>query len=60
MSPAGFEPVIRKSKRPQTHALDRWATETGDVLRTDSNILTKFTILAFGKKQIYLYHFEDK
>jgi len=26
MSPAGFEPAIPASKRPQTHALDRAAT----------------------------------
>ena len=29
MHPAGFEPVIPKSKRPQTHALAHAATETG-------------------------------
>jgi len=27
MSPAGFEPAIPTSERPQTHALDRAATE---------------------------------
>ena len=29
MSPAGFEPAILASERPQTHALDRAATEIG-------------------------------
>jgi hypothetical protein len=29
MPPAGFEPVIPASKRPQTHALDRTATGIG-------------------------------
>ena len=30
--PAGFEPAIPASKRPQTHALDRAATRTGILL----------------------------
>ena len=30
MSPAGFEPAIPASERPQTHALDRAATAIGD------------------------------
>jgi hypothetical protein len=29
MPPAGFEPTIPASKRPQTHALDRKATGIG-------------------------------
>jgi hypothetical protein len=29
MLPAGFEPTIPKSERPQTQALDRAATEIG-------------------------------
>jgi len=29
MPPAGFEPTISAGERPQTHALDRAATETG-------------------------------
>jgi hypothetical protein len=29
MPPAGFEPTIPVSERPQTHALDRAATEIG-------------------------------
>ena len=28
MTPKGFEPAIPASERPQTHALDRAATET--------------------------------
>jgi hypothetical protein len=31
MPPAGFEPSIPASERPQTHALDHVATETGHV-----------------------------
>ena len=31
-SPAGFEPEIPASERPQTHDLDRKATSTGDML----------------------------
>jgi len=29
MSPAGFEPAVPVSERPQTHALDRAATGVG-------------------------------
>jgi hypothetical protein len=32
MSPAGFEPVIPASERPQTHNLDRAATGIGNIL----------------------------
>ena len=35
MPPVGFEPTISPCDRPQTHALDRAATATGN---TDSNI----------------------
>ena len=31
MPPAGFEPTISADERPQTHALDRAATGTGDL-----------------------------
>ena len=30
MSPAGFEPTISAGERPQTYALDRAATGTGN------------------------------
>jgi len=30
MHPAGFEPTIAASKRPQTHALDRAAAGMGE------------------------------
>ena len=30
MPPVGFEPTILAGERPQTHALDRTATRTGD------------------------------
>jgi len=30
MPPVGFEPTISAGKRPQTYALDRAATRTGD------------------------------
>ena len=32
MTPAGFEPTIPASDRPQTHALDRAATGMGQLL----------------------------
>ena len=31
MSPAGFEPAFQAGERPQTHALDRAATEIGSL-----------------------------
>ena len=32
MPPVGFEPTISAGERPQTYALDRAATGTGDVV----------------------------
>ena len=31
MPPVGYEPTVSVGERPQTHALDRAATGTGDV-----------------------------
>jgi len=50
MPPAGFEPAIPASKRPQTHALDRAATGTGHPVVTnlhkqEVSITTIFVIL---------------
>jgi len=33
MPPVGFEPTIPAGERPQTYALDRGATGTGDVFK---------------------------
>jgi hypothetical protein len=39
MTPAGFEPTVPASERPQTHALDHAATEIGEtVLTRDENV----------------------
>ena len=35
MPPAGFEPAIPASERPQTHALDRTATGIGPAFFSD-------------------------
>ena len=40
MPPAGFEPAIPASERPQTHALDRVATGIGSRLQ----LLLLFTV----------------
>ena len=32
MAPVGFEPTITAGERPQTYALDRVATGTGNIL----------------------------
>ena len=42
MPPAGLEPKIPASERPQTHALHRAATGTGEVLLY--NIVIKSTL----------------
>jgi hypothetical protein len=39
MSPVGFEHTILGSERPQTHALDRTATEIGNDLYSSPNII---------------------
>ena len=38
MPPVGFEPTISAGERPQTYALDRAATGTGDKNRLDALI----------------------
>jgi hypothetical protein len=42
MPPAGFEPTIPASERPQRHTFDRAATGTG----TDGKYLNKFSVSA--------------
>jgi len=37
MPPAGIKPIIPGSERPQTHALDRAATGTGNVSGTSKH-----------------------
>jgi hypothetical protein len=41
MAPAGFEPEILASERPQTHALDRTATGTCFILHYECMIDVK-------------------
>jgi hypothetical protein len=38
MPPAGFEPAITATQRPQAHVLDRAATGIGIILRTIGKI----------------------
>jgi hypothetical protein len=45
MPPAGFEPAIPTSERPQTHALDRAATGTGTPTDYRPQILLKLPVL---------------
>jgi len=45
MLPAGFEPAIPASERPETHALDRAATEIGQMMEcytTDRDVRWAF------------------
>jgi hypothetical protein len=47
MHTAGFEPAILATKRPQTYALERAATETGDCNYSVSiNTTSLFTVKA--------------
>ena len=41
MSPAGFEPTIPASEKPQTHALDREAAGIGIIWFTKYYVTTK-------------------
>ena len=43
MSPAGFEPAIPESERPQTHALDRTASGTGHLYQITNVIIETLT-----------------
>ena len=40
MSPVGFEPTISEGERPQTYALDRATTGTGNICKVDSQKVT--------------------
>jgi hypothetical protein len=46
MFPAGFEPTIPASERPQTHALDRAATGIGSVQDNSPNYCRTFGDIA--------------
>ena len=46
MPPVGFEPTISASERPQTYALDRAATGTGNNLNTSQNFSSYLTVNA--------------
>ena len=39
MPPVGFEPTMSASERPQTYALDRAATETGNAEVLEENLI---------------------
>ena len=47
MPPVGFEPTISAGERPQTYALDRAATGTGDIGGITHRYFNK-TSLSFG------------
>jgi hypothetical protein len=44
MTPAGFEPIIPASERPQTHALDGAATGIGRIT-TETKIYIELTVV---------------
>ena len=47
LPPAGFEPAIPSSERPQTHALDLSATGIGRSLRSSKTFSEQLRILSF-------------
>jgi hypothetical protein len=52
MPSEGFEPATPATKRPQTYALDRAATEVGNiVLRISNYISSNFCKAAFAEKK---------
>ena len=56
MPPVGFEPTISADERPQTHALDRGTTATGDSkyeghLESKERFAIKKYLLIIGKKK---------
>jgi hypothetical protein len=57
MPPVGFEPTISADERPQTHALDRAATETGEVFYYSTIMFHKFHLIVVlfpAESQIFL------
>jgi len=50
MLPAGFEPTIPASERPQRHVLDRAATGTG----IDEKYLNKFSVSTSLQSKVFL------
>ena len=55
MPPAGFEPTISAGEQPQTYALDRAATGTGNLLNYYMPIYTR----AVRKVSIYSEYLEN-
>ena len=63
MSPVGFEPTISAGERPQTYALDRAATGTGNVWSLVSKNVCKLTAnlttsieIRFYEKGVRTFH----
>jgi hypothetical protein len=52
MPPAGFEPTIPASKRPQTHALDRAATGIGTDITYSITILSPNNFINYSNFKI--------
>ena len=50
MPPAGFEPIVPESERPQTHALDRAAAGIGVDSFTAGNFLASGVITSDAPK----------
>ena len=53
MSPVGFEPTISAGERPQTYALDRATTGTGNSAVSKGQSVVTYVTSAF----IHFYHF---
>jgi len=56
MPPVGFEPTISAGERPQTHALDRAATGTGNSTMYDLKFL--FSVGSYIGTNLHVVAFE--
>ena len=59
MSSVGFEPTIPAGERPQTYALDRATTGTGNSNPRDNNVIEIFSDLVVVLSVGPLLPFED-
>ena len=51
MPPVGFEPTISAGERPQTYALDRTATGTGNIISRLCKLLDFMTVIWMWREE---------
>ena len=52
MSPAGFEPAIPTRGRPQTLALDRFATGMGHIFAFDVDVIKQIPVVELSRARV--------